>query len=155
MGQVQILHQRLAELAEASAAPHAAHVIDVSVGTHRGRSSIRVFIDAEEGVTSDLCSAVSRELAQHLDTLDIMKGSYDLVVSSPGIDRPLKYPWQYKKHIGRKLKVLLPSGETQMEIRGKLEEAGDQHIRLVLDKSEERKTLAFADIAEAIVLAPW
>lgn len=155
MGQVQILQQQLAELAETCAASHAAHVIDLSVGTHRGRSSIQVFIDAVQGVSSDLCSAVSRELGQRLDTLNIMKGSYDLVVSSPGINRPLKYPWQYTKHIGRKMKLLTASGEATMELRGTLEEADDRHIRLVLDKSEERKTLAFTEIIEATVLAPW
>lgn len=155
MGQVHILQQRLAELAETCAAPHEAHVIDLSVGTHRGRSSIQVFIDAEQGVSSDLCSAISREFSQHLDMLDIMKGSYDLVVSSPGIDRPLKYPWQYKKHVGRKLKVLVLSVDGDTEIRGILEEATDGQVRLLLDKSEERKTLAFSDIREATVLAPW
>ena len=48
-----------------------------------------------------------------LDTEDVVSGTYNLNVSSPGADRPLTLPRQYAKHVGRRLgvEILLMTGE--------------------------------------------
>jgi len=89
-----------------------AHLIELVVRGPRGKTLVEIFIDAEQGVTSDLCSDVSREASILIDRSEWIQGSYRLDVSSPGISRPLRFAWQYKKHVGRMLavKVLAPGG---------------------------------------------
>lgn len=71
-----------------------------------GRESVlRLFIDREGGVTLDDCADVSRELSAILDVEDFIPGHYNLEVSSPGLDRPLKTPADYERFTGRLVKV--------------------------------------------------
>lgn len=71
-----------------------------------GRESVlRLFIDKEGGVTLDDCAEVSRELSAILDVEDFIPGEYNLEVSSPGLDRPLKTPADYERYAGRLVKV--------------------------------------------------
>ena len=67
----------------------------------------RVFIDKQGGVNKDDCSVVSRELSILLDVHDIIPGSYNLEVSSPGLTRQLKKPADFGKNIGKKLRLKL------------------------------------------------
>lgn len=72
---------------------------------HGHRAMLRVFIDHSDGVTLDDCSAVSGQLSSVLDVEDLIKQSYTLEVSSPGIERPLLQSEHYKQYIGEKIKV--------------------------------------------------
>ncbi|MBI5474160.1 MAG: ribosome maturation factor RimP [Ignavibacteriae bacterium] len=139
----------LSEL-EAIATRQGAHVIDTSIRGSKNRSIIEIFVDAEGSVTSELCSEISRDAAKLFEERDIITGAYDLVVSSPGIDRPLKFPWQYKKHVGRKLSVTLTS---EGKNEGKLVAADEDEITLDVGGAQMR--IRFDAIREATVKAPW
>lgn len=72
----------------------------------QGRHSVlRIYIDAESGVTVDLCAAVSHQLSAVLDVNDPISGEYTLEVSSPGLDRPLFTADQYRSYIGGNISV--------------------------------------------------
>lgn len=66
---------------------------------------LRIFIDTKAGITLDDCTVVSRQLSAVLDVEDLIPVAYILEVSSPGIDRVLFKPEQYKQYIGEQLKV--------------------------------------------------
>ncbi len=51
---------------------------------------LRLIIDKQDGVSLDDCAAVSREISQLLDIEDFIDQAYNLEVSSPGLNRPLK-----------------------------------------------------------------
>ena len=71
-----------------------------------GRDAIlRLFIDKEGGVTLDDCGAFSSELSAVLDVEDFIPCEYNLEVSSPGLDRPLKSAVDYERFKGRLVKV--------------------------------------------------
>jgi len=131
-----------------------AYVIDVSVRGERGGSLAEVFIDTDEGVTTGLCEGISKELARSLDASNLFQGRYYLVVSSPGIERPLKFPRQYRKHIGRIMSVKVRNGTSTETLRGTLLEAAAEFILLGVTE-EDRRTIRFDDIAEARVDAAW
>ncbi len=128
---------------------HHAHLIEVVLRGKHARPVVEVFVDAEEGVTSDLCSAISRDVGKALDTLSGFPETYTLIVSSPGIERPLQFLWQYRKHIGRKLIVRIQGSEQQ----GTLRAVGEDTI--TLESSEGSKEIAFGSIEWAVVKAPW
>ena len=68
---------------------------------------LRVFIDKEGGVDLDDCQDLSRKLEELLDAQDIIKTSYILEVSSPGLDRELKKPRDFQREIGKDIDVSL------------------------------------------------
>ena len=132
-----------------------AHLIDLVVRGSRGRAVIEVFIDAETVVTNDVCSEVSREIAEAIDRSAWISGSYRLDVSSPGIDRPLRFPWQYRKHVGRKLSATWKAAEGTRQITGTLVSADDARIAIDPGKGRPGVTIEFDALTEGKVVTPW
>lgn len=68
---------------------------------------LRVYIDAEEGITLDDCQRVSHQLSGVLDVEDVIRGQYSLEVSSPGLDRPLFTEAHFQRFTGQEAKLKL------------------------------------------------
>ena len=66
---------------------------------------LRVFIDAEAGITVDDCGKVSQQLGAALDVDDLIPVAYMLEVSSPGVDRVLFLPEHYQRYVGEIVKI--------------------------------------------------
>ena len=62
---------------------------------------LRVFIDKEGGIEIDDCQELSGRLEEILDAEDLIKTSYILEVSSPGLDRELKKPKDFQREQGK------------------------------------------------------
>jgi ribosome maturation factor RimP len=77
-------------------------------------NKIVIYLDSMQGVTLDECMQVSRFLESRLDRNE---EDFELEVSSPGLDKPLKLPVQFEKNVGRMLDVVKSDG---MKITGKL-----------------------------------
>lgn len=99
--------ERLMQVASETAQREGCQLYDLEL-TGKGRQrTLRVFIfDPEKGVTIDQCAQVSNGLSLLLDVEDLIPGgTYDLEVSSPGLDRPLRYLWHFESAIGSKVRV--------------------------------------------------
>jgi ribosome maturation factor RimP len=150
-----MLASELRETVERAVERRGAHLIDLVERGHQGRPVLEVFIDTESGVTTDLCAEVSREISISLDHTGLLLGPYRLDVSSPGIERPLIFPWQYRKHLHRKLKVTVRTpGGTEVQ-EGILVETSDSGVTLQVGKESTPVEIPFASILEARVPAPW
>lgn len=68
---------------------------------------LRVFIDKEGGIEIDDCQELSGRLEEVLDAADLIKTSYILEVSSPGLDRELKKPKDFQREQGKLVDVSL------------------------------------------------
>jgi ribosome maturation factor RimP len=80
----------------------------VRVSSAGRRRVLRVFVDADGGVSLDDIALASRELSIRLDDATLMGDlPYTLEVSSPGIDRPLTLPRHWRRAIGRLVVVPL------------------------------------------------
>lgn len=77
-------------------------------------NKIVVYLDSVQGVTLEECMQVSRFLESRLDRNE---EDFELEVSSPGLDKPLKLPVQFEKNVGRMLDVVKSDG---LKITGKL-----------------------------------
>ncbi len=75
------------------------------VAQGKGGSVFRVYIDHEEGITLDDCSAVSHQLSGVLDVEDPIRGNYNLEISSPGLDRPLFEVEHFDRFAGNRVSV--------------------------------------------------
>ena len=147
------LATQIRALADEAAASRDAYVLDVSVRGHQGSRTVEVFVDAETGITVEQLTSLSRELGFLLDTDDIVKGRYQLNVSSPGAERPLTDPRQYRKHTGRILTVTTGSKEQGASRTGELKAVHDDRFELEVDGQSE--SIAFDDVLEARVQLPW
>lgn len=76
----------------------------LSQGRH---STLRIFIDKEDGINVDDCAAVSHQVSGILDVEDPIKSQYTLEVSSPGLDRPLFKLEQYQRYVGEDIALRL------------------------------------------------
>lgn len=130
------------------------YLIDISIRGDRGGKVVEIFLDADRGVSSDTCAAVSRELSRLLDTADLINGSYQLIVSSPGLDRPLKLARQYPKHVGRRLDVLVRISQESKKVEGILSGVTELGIELTLADGR-LFTAPFDQVVEARVLPAW
>jgi ribosome maturation factor RimP len=142
-------------LVEESAAVHGAHLIDLVVRGEKGISIVEAFVDAEVPVTSDLCAQLSRDFGGIIERNNFVRGSYRLVVSSPGIDRPMKYRWQYRKHIGRPFEMRVREGDTARTIVGRLAEVNEVGVVIEMETMQAQVNMDFENIIEARVKAPW
>ena len=67
-----------------------------------------VYIEKEGGITVDDCVEVSRLIDEPLEDLNPTGDApYYLDISSYGLDKPLKYDWQFKKYQDKKVNVKL------------------------------------------------
>lgn len=131
-----------------------AFIVDLSVrGTQNG-TVLEVFVDTDEGITTKMCAEISREISQALDALTIFTHKYNLVVSSPGVDRPLKFLRQYHRNIGRQLLVSYQGVRTVEKLQGTLIEVNQEAIQLRSEK-EKVTEIPMIKIVEAYVKTPW
>ena len=86
---------------------------------HAGRT-LRISIDHVEPITIEDCERVSRVAGPLLDHSNLIEGRYDLEVSSPGAERPLRSHQEYERFNGRRVNVRYRSGETETVIEGQL-----------------------------------
>jgi ribosome maturation factor RimP len=86
---------------------------------HSGRT-LRISIDHAEPITIEDCERVSRIAGPLIDHSDLIDGPYDLEVSSPGAERPLRGHGDYERFNGRRVNVRYRSGESEAVIEGQL-----------------------------------
>ena len=133
----------------------AAHLIDLVVHGEKGNRILQVFVDTEAGVTVDQCTAISRTLSETISRTKLVPGTYRLEVSSPGADRPLKYSWQYRKHLGRPFRVKRQTTDGTSSVEGTLSSADETEITLEQSGSGDSVRVPFGEIVEAKVVTPW
>lgn len=68
---------------------------------------LRIYLDKEGGIDIEDCAEASRHISSILDVEDPIKEEYTLEVSSPGMDRMLFTPEQYRRYVGSKIKLRL------------------------------------------------
>jgi ribosome maturation factor RimP len=83
-------------------------LVAIEILNHREKK-LRIYIDQQGGVGIEDCVKVTHELDAPLEASSelaaVFKGEYELEVSSPGLDRPLRKPSDYEKFIGQVVRL--------------------------------------------------
>ena len=151
------LAAQIKQLAESKLVNPSLFVVDVVLTTRQGPGKVMIFIDGDQGVSIDDCADLSREMGKELDENGWIESNYTLEVSTAGIDQPLKLVRQYKKNVGRKVKVKLK----EKTVEGRLTDANDEKITLTEEigsgkKKEERiHEIALIDIEKTLVMVSF
>ena len=98
---------RLEAIAGQVAAPRNIEIVEVELKGSGRSHLLRVYIDTPHGVTHEDCAAVSREMSAILDEEDPIAGTYELEVSSPGIERKLSKWRDWERFSGKKVTVVM------------------------------------------------
>jgi len=91
---------------------------------------IRIVIDSEGAVTLDDTTRLSQSLRDSNEIDARFPGGFRLEVTSPGLDQPLQYAFQYQKNIARQLKVTFMDGEIVRSLTGTVVDANDDSVTL-------------------------
>jgi len=107
-------------------------LLDVSYEKENGAMSLIFTIDSEKGVTIDDCEKISKILDPLLDQINPTGDqSYTLVVSSPGIDRPLKTDRDLERAKGEEVELgLFKKLDGQKNFEGVLDSFDEKTISL-------------------------
>ena len=93
----------------------------------KGRT-LRISIDHAEPITIDDCERVSRVAGPLLDHAKLIEGPYELEVSSPGAERPLRGRHDYDRFNGRRVNIRYKSGDSEAVVEGGLVAVDDAGI---------------------------
>lgn len=90
---------------EPRAASEGIEIVTVEIVGSKRAPTIRVYIDAEGGISFDALARTQAWVGELVDELDPFPGAYMLEVSSPGIDRPLRTPEHFARFAGEQVTV--------------------------------------------------
>ena len=82
--------------------------------------TLRISIDHNEPITIEDCARVSRVAGPLLDRANLIDGQYELEVSSPGAERPLRKQNDYARFNGKRVNIRYLSGESETVVEGQL-----------------------------------
>lgn len=97
----------VSDLASAVCEKNGCYLYDLEYQKEGSRQILRIFADKENGISIDECETISRALSEELDSLNLIETSYQLEVSSPGVERKLTKDWHFSLAAGRKIEVSL------------------------------------------------
>lgn len=97
------------EALELAAPAEGLDIVSVELGGTRQHPLVRVRIEALDGSEADMQSIVERTpwVSQVIEELDPFPGSYELEVSSPGLDRPLRRARDFERFMGEEAEATL------------------------------------------------
>jgi ribosome maturation factor RimP len=144
---------------------------DVAISPAGSRRLLRVVIDLSDeavdrvlaeaseggpahapGLSLDAVADASRAVSQTLDETEVMgEAAYVLEVTTPGVDRPLTTPAQFRRNVRRKVTVALADGT---EVTGRLEQAADALVLRVEGAKKgmsSTRTYPWADVVRGVV----
>jgi ribosome maturation factor RimP len=115
---------------------------------------LRLYIDKEDGVTVDDCSSVSHQISALIDVEEPVSGHFNLEISSPGLDRPLRRLQDFQRFTGSlvKLKTAMPL-EGQRNFKGRLLEADEDKI--VIETDDEEISLPMSAVEKARIVPEY
>lgn len=144
-------------MAESLLMDQAHFIVDVIASFKGAVGKVLVIVDGDAGIGIDDCADLSRDLSKALDDSNLISGAFNLEVSTPGLDQPLKLKRQYVKNIGRNVRVR----QAEQTDEGKLTAVDENSIRLTQligsGKKKEEKTIEipFDKIDKTIVLVSF
>ncbi len=114
-------------------------------------SILRLILDRDGGVDLGHCQTVSKQVSALLDVAEFRPGRYTLEVSSPGLNRQLYRPSDYRRFVGQRVRVTwrdssMPTKRTVVAQLERFDEAEPSGIELLEEERGERLQSQITDI---------
>lgn len=143
--------ERVRELVEPVLSTSDLELVDVEVRP----GLVRLSVDRPGGIDLDAISAVSPAISAALDAADPIPERYQLEVSSPGVERPLRTPEHFRRFVGQQVSVRTnPGVEGDRRVAGRLAAADDEGI-IVEPTDGGQRQIIYSDIERARTVFEW
>jgi len=144
------VEQVLADFATQVADECGYELVDVNLLGQGKKALLRVFIDKKGGITLHDCEEFSRRFETRLDVEDPIAGPYTLEVSSPGLDRPLRNLHDFRRSVGKLVRIVTKENiSSRSFFVGRLTAVNGDILRLTIAGSGEEITLPLASVTKA------
>ena len=147
---MDLFKENIAKISEEIAQKLGFFLIEVVFRGDQRKRIIEVFVDGEKNVSADDLADISREISKIIEEQDLIKEPYRLDVSTPGVDRPLKYLKQFSKHINRNFDLTYKTVDDERNIKAKL--IGIEGEELIFNYDKKDLIIEFKNITKAKVL---
>ena len=145
------LTEKIWQLVEPLVAAQGYEVVEIEA--HSGRNGLlRIYLDGPEGISIDKCAEFSRAISHQLDVEDPMATAYTLEVSSPGLDRPLRKPTHFEKHLNQTIAAKIATGDRPRKVRGVLTAVDAQGFDLQPEGAAPKLSVKFTELVSAHVV---
>lgn len=140
-------------LVEELTAEHDVVLWDLGFTHEAGRETLRVALDREGGIDAESLRSFSEELSYRLDEVDAVPGEqrYWLEVTSPGAERRVRTPEQFRICRGRLVRLVFRDG--RQPVTGEIRDATEEDVEVATGDGEPIR-VAFSDIAQARLEIP-
>ena len=125
------------ELLEPVVAGMGYELVEIEFNSHPKNKVLRLYIDKEEGILIEDCSEVSRQVSAVIDVEDPISGFFNLEVSSPGLDRPLRKLEDYERFKDEmvKIKTSMPQ-DGQRNFKGQIKDVDKDSVLIECEGKE-------------------
>ena len=124
---------------------------DLNIVDYPSISRVEVYIVSDNEIDIDLTSRLNKQFQRLLENMGIEKGSYEMIVSSPGIERKLKTSRHFELARGELVKIkLFEPVEDQYVFEGYIESFNEQDIKLIVNSVEV--VINFSNIKSAKIV---
>jgi len=114
---------------------------------------ISVYLDGDEGITIADCATISRDLHLRIEDAGLCPKGFELTVSSPGLERSLRLPRQYARHVGRNVRFEVSEEGQDRTVEGTLLGAADDVVRVEGESGEI--SFPVHAVKKAVVKVAW
>jgi ribosome maturation factor RimP len=144
-------HEQVLAMLEPAVEALGFELVELELRLGRGHGLVRLFIDAEDGITVDDCAKVSRQVSGLLDVEDPIPGDYSLEVSSPGLDRKLSRAADFERFAGCQIKLqLLQMIDGRRKLTGQLLRLEGEAVVLNIDGQEFSVPMVAIEVARLV-----
>ena len=126
--------------------------VRIDVGPDGSGSAGEGAAEPVRGVTVADCATVSRALEAWLDRERPLGERYVLEVSSPGMDRPLRWHRHWTRFVGKDVHARLPG---RGRVRARIVAVPDEETVVLEPEGQAQLTVKLADIRDARLAVDW
>jgi len=129
-------------------------LVRVQYGSGSGHPTLQIMVERQDRrpMAVEDCADISRQISALLDVEDLIEGAYALEISSPGIDRPLVRPDDYRRFAGFEARLELSQPlDGRRRFRGRIGELADGRVRIIEGAGEYRLPLEQINKAKLVL----
>jgi len=118
-----------------------------------GAKTLTLYIDKPGGVDSDECAEMAKKVAMVLETIDAQRHNYSIIVSSPGIERPLTNEKDFQRFSGENATLIVQQAQGKQTLTGVLR--GLNKGCVVIERGADTVEVPVADLVGAHLAPDW
>lgn len=134
------------------------YLVELQQSVSRGKDSLKIYVDNRDGITLKDCEKISRLIEEKIEKEGLVSENYQIEVSSPGIDRPLKKIADFKHFQGKLVRLKLSDSYFEKtgnrDLVGTIKDVEDQEIKIE-SKDKIISKIIFNEITKAKLEIDW